>query len=177
MKERFDMVFVMKKVKIDNKICMKGFELWTRYVPNFPKSLYYWEVSWQNFLAERNLMSILRQLLRKWRQLISFWLSKKFLKSIQVHKCKLNRRSWRYLRHIKVIVGFSLAVMFFSLRNRPCLEVSVFQVGITAHRVHLGVSGLVCKLWRSNPNKWSIKDLIPEKSPEKKYSAGSAIAC
>ena len=59
----------------------------------------------------------------------------------------LNGRFSRYLRHINVKAYLYLVVIFFGPQKGPNLLDSDIQVGLTTHRVYLGVSGWVSKLW------------------------------
>ena len=95
---------------------------------------------------------------------------KKIRSGHSCQKYRLKRRSSRFLRHIMFIVISAVAVIFFCHQNRPVLWISVFQLGLTAHRVYPGVSGWVYKVFWFKPNKWSIEGLIPEISSAKRYS-------
>ena len=77
---------------------------------------------------------------------LNFMALKKEIKPQRNRSDALKLRSSRFLRHIIVVSYFSLLVMFFSSQKGPHLLNSDFQVGLTTHRVHPGVSGWVCKL-------------------------------
>ena len=114
----------------------------------------------------------------EWNYANFFSLALKKIRRAQVSQmCRLKRRSSRFLRHIIVVSYLPRLVVFFCPQNGLYLLDFDFQVGLIIPRVYPGVSGWVCKLWYFNPNKWSIKDLIPEKSPAKKYSKEWQSTC
>ena len=156
-------------------VCLKSL----KNLLTFPAHLIFFEYSFYtcNLKKTWNLKLLSRVHLRhfciSFKEKVDKWNHLTFKKTM---KCPKSQEWHIKVEIVKILASYQVCSWIiwgnraFCCQRRPYLLDSDFQFGPTTHRVNPGVSGWVYKLWLSNPNRWSIKDLIPEKSPAKKYS-------
>ena len=113
--------------------------------------------------------SILHQFLRKLRRMKSYGSKETSKWPSYVRNIDWTGDRQDYCVTYKLYLIFPWKLCFLVLKRDPIFWILNLKLVSPPTGCTQGVSGWVCKLWWSNPNKWSIKGLIRAKKYSKEW--------